>query len=58
MIPPEQPKQLADTVIALEGDRARLHQLAMASGAAAAVYSRKNQADKMIGFLETVANII
>lgn len=56
VIPPEQPKQLALTVMELFEDRVKLEKLAKASAVAAAQYSRKCQAYLMMDVLRSVVN--
>jgi glycosyltransferase involved in cell wall biosynthesis len=55
-VPPEDPRALADAVLALERDPARLRVLAAHSLAAAPHHSRARQAEEMLRVLELAAN--
>ena len=56
VVEPENPKALADCVAALYFDRARLAELARASGASAETYDRARQAELMLESLKSAAN--
>lgn len=53
-VSPEDPRAMADAVVALAGDAERMAALRSASAAAAAEYSRERQAGRMVGVLEKV----
>ncbi len=56
IIPPEQPKLLAEAVVSLYENTDRCSALANASASAASSYSRLQQANKMLEVLNDVAN--
>lgn len=54
-VPPEDPAAMADAIVALADDAERMGRLRQTARAAAPLYSRDNQAARMIGILEQVA---
>jgi len=56
IIPPEQPKLLAEAVVSLYEDTDMCAALAKASASAASNYSREKQANKMLEVLKDVAD--